>query len=194
VETATPIWSVKASIVEDRAFGPLGLERRRGSKHLRAGAKVWAIDAFWGEGGEQVTVIGRHRASLRYSRLVVPAHHVTAFRPQLIYSPTVLALVAEHFVHNPWPGTQEAAANLATNLAAVAEKMRERPAAPRLFQVMGIHAAKALRLRELSADGELGQILDIPLELTAPAMREVGTTLRWIRGEDGPNRLEIVGP
>ena len=44
------------------------LERRRGTKHFRGGAKVHVIDAHWGT-CEVVTVIGHHRASGRYAKL-----------------------------------------------------------------------------------------------------------------------------
>lgn len=40
--------------------GPGGEEEHPGTRHLRGGAKVYVIDAFWGQ-CEAVTVIGQHR-------------------------------------------------------------------------------------------------------------------------------------
>ena len=42
-----------------------GGEAKQGTKHFRAGAKVYVIDAFWGT-CDSVTVIGQHRSSRRF--------------------------------------------------------------------------------------------------------------------------------
>ena len=52
-----------ANVVHERPYGPEGAEIRRGTKHFAPGAKVYVFSFFWGMGGEQVTVIGRHRKS-----------------------------------------------------------------------------------------------------------------------------------
>lgn len=189
MSTLTPLWAVKANVVDDRAFGPLGLERKRGAKHLRAGAKVWAIDAFWGMGGEDVTVVGRHRGSLRYIKLVMPTHHLHGFQSQLVYSPTVIALINEHGI---WPKDEANADALAQMLMQVADRIRAAPSQPRLFRVVGVHDGKTVRLRNLLADGELGANVDIPVELVDVHLREPGTTVRWTRSDVGANRLELV--
>jgi hypothetical protein len=81
---------------------------RRGTKHCGAGAKVYLAGAFWGMGGEQVTVIGQHRASKRYIVLSMASRHLTNWRAQLVYRPAILRLLHEHGSSGEW-GADEAA-------------------------------------------------------------------------------------
>jgi hypothetical protein len=68
----------------------------KGTKHFRANAKVFVIDAYWGT-CDTVTVIGHHRAGGRYAKLDMPIKHLEDFRMGVAYSPTVLELLKEHF-------------------------------------------------------------------------------------------------
>jgi hypothetical protein len=71
-ESVTPVWCVEASIVEDRIYGPNGSWSRKGTKHFAPNARVYIIDAYWGMGGETVTVVGRHRSSHFYVKMDIP--------------------------------------------------------------------------------------------------------------------------
>lgn len=83
-------WCVVANVAREVPFGPGGVEIRRGTKHFSPGAKVWVLPAQWGDGGDQVFVVARHRGSRRYVRMVVPSRRLTGFRVQGVYSPAVL--------------------------------------------------------------------------------------------------------
>jgi len=89
---ASPIWAVAANIVEERKCGPGGADTRRGTKHFRPGAKVFVVDLFPGM-CENVVIIGQHRRSRRYVKMVIRAEWLENLRPQLVYSPTVVRLV-----------------------------------------------------------------------------------------------------
>ncbi len=97
-DTATmvgPVWCPVANIVRERASGPGGREIRRGSKHFAPGAKLYCYPALWGDGYEQIQVIGRHRATHRYVKMIVNEKWLTNWRVQLAYSP--------HVIRELWP-------------------------------------------------------------------------------------------
>jgi len=91
-----PVWCVAANIVQERlAAGPFGLEKRRGTKHFVGGAKVYVAGFYWGTGGENVVVIGRHRGSPIYITLAMPARMLTNWRAVLVYKPLILNKIEE---------------------------------------------------------------------------------------------------
>jgi hypothetical protein len=104
IETATkvePVWCPVANMVRERPYGLDGRETRRGSKHFAPGAKLYCFPALWGDGYKQIQVIGRHRATHRYVKMIVNEKWLTNWRVQLAYSP--------HVIRELWPtwdGTQ----------------------------------------------------------------------------------------
>ena len=93
---AEPVWLITANVVEERPFGEGGAETKRGTKHFRANAKVYLIDAYWGM-CEKVTVIGHHRASGRIVKMDLPVKHLNNLRMTLCYSPKIIELTNEHW-------------------------------------------------------------------------------------------------
>lgn len=90
-----PVWCPVANIVPERPYGPGGEEHRRGTKHFPPGAKIYCHAFFWGRGGEDVEVIGRHRGSHRYEKMIVRSAWLTHWRADLVYSP--------HVIRQLWP-------------------------------------------------------------------------------------------
>ena len=81
-------WCVVANVAVQTTFGP-NAEIRRGLTHFAGGAKVWVLPPQWGDGGDSVFVIGRHRGQSRYVRIVIERFHLTNFRVRGVYSPAV---------------------------------------------------------------------------------------------------------
>ena len=86
-----PAWCVTANIVQERPYGPGGLETRRGTKHFTAGAKVYCVLFFWDGPLTSVDVVGHHRGSHRFVRMVVQHEWLTNLEVQLVYSPYVIS-------------------------------------------------------------------------------------------------------
>lgn len=84
-------WCVVANVASETAHGEGGQDARQGLKHFAPGAKVWVLPPQWGDGGENVFVIGRHRGRSqgRLARMVVDRHYLTNFRVRGVYSPVV---------------------------------------------------------------------------------------------------------
>jgi len=85
-----PVWCVTANIVQERPYGPGGAETRRGTKHFTAGAKVYCVLFFWNGPLTSVDVVGHHRGSHRFVRMVVRHEWLTNLKVELVYSPYVI--------------------------------------------------------------------------------------------------------
>jgi len=88
-----PVWLPVANVCRVRPYGPTH-EPRGGLRWLRAGAKVYVPGGHAGMGFEVVSVIGQHRQSRQLFVQDVAAHLLVDWRAKLVYSPTVLRLVA----------------------------------------------------------------------------------------------------
>lgn len=75
---------------------------RRGTKHFSPGAKVYCFPALWGDGYENVQVVGRHRGSHRYFKMIMSARYLTNWRADLVYSPHVIREFEGH-----WDGSEK---------------------------------------------------------------------------------------
>lgn len=91
-ETATQ-WCLVGNIIETRQYGQDGLEQRQGTKHFSPGTKVYCLPSQWGDGYEKILVIGRHRGSKRFVKMIVRSSWVVDWRAQTVYHPSVLALL-----------------------------------------------------------------------------------------------------
>ncbi|RSM84601.1 hypothetical protein DMH04_21070 [Kibdelosporangium aridum] len=92
-----------ANVAARTSHGPGGQEVQIGLKHFSPGTKLWLVSPFWGYGGDRIEVLGRHRGSRRLARIVVERRHLTNFRVQGVYSPSVLRELG-----NAWPDKAEA--------------------------------------------------------------------------------------
>jgi hypothetical protein len=92
---------VVANVAAETAHGEDGLDIRRGIKHFTAGAKVWVLPIQWGDGGEKLIVVGRHRGSAGpYIRMVISRAHLTNLRVRPIYSPRLLHMLTKPYRHD----------------------------------------------------------------------------------------------
>lgn len=84
-------FGVVANVRSETAQGDYGLDIRRGLRHFSGGAKVWVLPPQWGDGGDKVFVVGRHRGNrTSYIRIVIESRHLENFRVRGIYSPALL--------------------------------------------------------------------------------------------------------
>lgn len=87
-------WCLVGNIVKTRPYGPGG-EHRPGTLHFSGGTKVWCLPAQWGDGYDQIFVIGRHRGSKKFVTMVVSSIWVENWRAQVVYNPEVLRRINE---------------------------------------------------------------------------------------------------
>jgi len=83
-------WCLIGNIVELRGSGEGGAEIKSGTTHFSGGTKVYCLPAQWGDGYNQIVVIGRHRGSKKYTTMIISSAWVTNLRAKVVYSPEVL--------------------------------------------------------------------------------------------------------
>lgn len=97
-----PVWCVVANVREETPVGEGDREKQRGSKHFEPGAKVYCFRPLWGDGYENVKVVGRHRGSHRYVTMVIDSKYLINWRAELVYSPHVIGEMKGY-----WDGTRK---------------------------------------------------------------------------------------
>src|SRR5512138_3692439 len=85
-------WCVIAN-VKPEAFGRA---TSPGTKNFVAGAKVYCVDWYWGQGGEAVRVLGRHRGGRGLVMLVTRSEYFTNWRAKLVFHPHVIRMLRDH--------------------------------------------------------------------------------------------------
>ena len=113
-----PVWCIVANIVHEHGYGPGGAEIRRGAKHFPPGAKMYILSFFWGMGGDEVTVLGRHRHSHRYFMIVLKSKLLANWRLELVYSPYVIEQIQKYGEYNHDAPGQDAAKRRAEEILA----------------------------------------------------------------------------
>ena len=109
--TGNPLWCVVANVVNEHPVGE-NKEIKRGTKHFPAGAKVYCFPALWGDGYEQIKVVGHHRGSHKLITLVMPSNLLENWRVKMVYSPQVIERLQEY-----WDDSVESK-EMATNIVA----------------------------------------------------------------------------
>lgn len=175
-----PVWCVRANVVPEREFGPLGFERKAGTKHFRGGARVWIIDAFFGM-AETVIVVGHHRGGGRLVKMALHVRVLTDFKAALVYSPGVTNMLVEH--HAPLHAPIDELT--ARERAAAFQSWKERSVRTPWKKLYRVVSADAQTLRLELLDREAPQPVDIPARLVPRELCVVGAVLEFSRSDDG---------
>jgi hypothetical protein len=122
-----PVWTVTANIVHHRGYGPGGLETKSGTKHFKGGAKVYIIDWYAGM-CEDVIVVGQHRKSRDFIKVVTRVEFVENLRVKLCYNPKVIAKANEHFNTGPTQLTEDFVTHMYTGIPFWQKEIAERKA------------------------------------------------------------------
>lgn len=99
-------WCLVGNIKDKRLYGPNGLEERAGTKHFSAGTKVFCLPVQWGDGYEKIIVVGRHRGSKKFSKMIIRSDWITNWRAKVVYSPEVIRLLTQDEFRN-WASEEE---------------------------------------------------------------------------------------
>ncbi len=70
-----------------------GMSIECGTKHFFPGTKVYCLPVQWGDGYEQIVVIGRHSGSPKLCRMIISHRFITNWRAQAVHSPAVHRLM-----------------------------------------------------------------------------------------------------
>ncbi len=134
------MWGISANVVRERRAGTGGKEIKRGTSQFHTGAKVYI--AYPHE--DAMTVVGHLRGG-RYTASTIRLEYLENFRPELIYSPTVIEQIKANGTY--WlarlDGSDEAkqtvtevAANLANRAKRIADQKEGKWAAQAVIETL----------------------------------------------------------
>ena len=92
------IWCLVANIT--REPHPEGPDRkmRLGLKHFAPGAKLYCFPRQWGDAGEKLRVLGRHRGGgAKLFEIVIATKWLTDWRVQRVFHPYVVHVMRGHW-------------------------------------------------------------------------------------------------
>ena len=82
-------WCLVGNIIDTRLYGEEH-ELKEGTKNFSPGTKVYVNRSQWGDGGDQLIVIGKPKDRKQYIECVIRRDFICNWRLQKVYSPTVL--------------------------------------------------------------------------------------------------------
>jgi hypothetical protein len=84
------VWCLVANVTrEPHPEGPVG-DLRIGLKHFSPGTKLYCFPHAWGDGGDRLRVLGRHRGGSKLINIVIANRFLTNWRVQKVFNPQVV--------------------------------------------------------------------------------------------------------
>ncbi len=88
-------YCIVGNIIGAHYFG-VEKEIKSGTKHFRAGTKVYCIFMYGGMGHERIMVLGKPRKSFRMVEVILDRKYIKNFRVQKVYAPRIIAFINKH--------------------------------------------------------------------------------------------------
>ena len=98
------VWCLVGNVVDEH---PQGEDHVivHGTKHFRPGTKVYCLPSQWGDGYEQIAVLGKHKGQRGLIAIVMGSRLIENFRCQKVYSPYVIRkMYQSDFI--PWGNSE----------------------------------------------------------------------------------------
>ena len=83
------IYCLVGNIMDLREYGQ-NHELRTGIKNFAAGTKVYISLSYWGDGGEQVPILGKPRHKKGFVECIIRSEYIGNYRVEKIYSPLLI--------------------------------------------------------------------------------------------------------
>ena len=96
-------WCLVGNIINSHPYGE-SKEILNGTKQFPPGAKVFIAPANWGDGYENVIVIGCPRHRKQYIEVIMRADYIENFRIKKVYAPFILRMM-ENSKYRWWNNT-----------------------------------------------------------------------------------------
>ena len=111
-------WCLVGNIVEQAQSGSDGDSIRKGTKHFSPKTKVYCLPAQWGDGYDQIIVIGRDRISKKFRTMIISSTSVENWRAKVVYNPEVIRII-EKATEASWRKNWESEEQLLTYIRAI---------------------------------------------------------------------------
>lgn len=86
------IWCLIGNIVNEHPVG-IAQEIKYGTKHFSPNTKLYCFPAQWGDGYENIKVIGRQRKTSKNICIIMPSKLITNWRLQKVYKPGIIHIM-----------------------------------------------------------------------------------------------------
>jgi hypothetical protein len=119
------LYCLVGNIIEKHDFGE-DKEIRYGTKHFSPGTKVYCYPGQWGDGYENIYVIGKPRNSFKLIKVIMQRKYITNFRLKKVYNKKV---IREMYHDHGWDNrisTKNEIIEFAESLNANIKKMEEK--------------------------------------------------------------------
>ncbi|MCS7461745.1 hypothetical protein N0M98_16445 [Paenibacillus doosanensis] len=97
------IWCLVGNIIEERYVGEAKVIGK-GTKKFSPNSKVYCFPALWGDGYEEIKVIGRTRRRRNYSIVITSSKYITNWRLQKVFAPYIVKTM---LANRGWDGTEK---------------------------------------------------------------------------------------
>ncbi|WP_136666790.1 hypothetical protein [Flavobacterium sp. H122] len=84
------IWCLIGNIIEKNIING---EIKFGTKHFSPNTKVYCFPVQWGDGYENIIVIGRHRKTKKLATIIIKSKYITNWRIKKVYNPKIIQLM-----------------------------------------------------------------------------------------------------
>ena len=82
-------WCIIGNIASSYLYGE-EKKIKKGTKHFRAGTKVYCFLEYGGMANERIVVVGQHRKSRRFIKLAMDPQLLSNFRVKKVYQPNII--------------------------------------------------------------------------------------------------------
>lgn len=94
-------WAIVANIIDEKYIGA-DEKIISGFKHFSPNTKVICLPEYGGMGHERIPVLGIHKRSKRYIKVVIATKRLTNFRVKQIYKPMFISYIRENVYYDSW--------------------------------------------------------------------------------------------
>jgi hypothetical protein len=97
------IWCLIGNVINTEN-GDYKQEIKHGTKHFSPNTKVYCFPVLWGDGYENIKVIGRHRKNSRSICIIMPSKRIANWRLQKVYNPHIINVMQSQ---NGWTNSDK---------------------------------------------------------------------------------------
>ena len=94
LEDITFVWCLVGNVIGSHTWGEKK-EIKHGTKHFSPGAKLYCFPTLWGDGYEDIKVIGKRRKSKKMICVIMPSKYIINWRLDKVYKPYIIKKMYE---------------------------------------------------------------------------------------------------
>ena len=114
IDYPTFIWCLVGNIIDVRYFGEDKELIKRGTKKFTARTKVFCFPPLWGDGYEEIKVIGKLRRRKYLKMIITSSKYITNWRIKKVYNSYIIRTMKHNGGWDETDSSKETIANMLT--------------------------------------------------------------------------------